>query len=188
MPDFRALFAASRCARLYAASTAPSTSGDVRRLARLAAGLEMLAELRPLQLLLAGRRQLVRADVGAGHAVLHARTIPTSAPRRRTRGCAALRAASGLEKSLMPTSRQVSRIISSTSVCSVDSPAVSTMISIGLPSGSRRTPSDAALEPHLVQQLLGCLLVELRPARLVLLAIQRALGTTVLLPSLARPK
>ena len=53
----------------------------------------------------------------------------------------------GLLKSLMPTSRQVSRISSSTSVCSVLSPAVSTMISSGRPSGSRRMPSRPFFKP-----------------------------------------
>ena len=81
----------------------------------------------------------------------------------------------GLLNSLMPTSRQVSRISSSTSVCSVLSPAVSTMISSGRPSDRRRMPSGPALEPDLVEQLVGRLAVELRPLGLVFLAEQRTL-------------
>jgi hypothetical protein len=46
----------------------------------------------------------------------------------------------GREKSAMPSLRQLSRMSSSTSVSSVLSPAVSTMISIGRPSGRRRRP------------------------------------------------
>ena len=47
----------------------------------------------------------------------------------------------GFENSLIPASFQVQPTSSRTSVCSVSSPAVSTMISIGLPSGISRVPS-----------------------------------------------
>ena len=48
---------------------------------------------------------------------------------------------SGFENSLIPASFHVQPTSSSTSVCSVSSPAVSTMISSGRPSGMSRTPS-----------------------------------------------
>ena len=51
----------------------------------------------------------------------------------------------GRENSAMPSLRQLSRTSSSTSVSSVLSPAVSTTISIGRPSGRRRKPRESRL-------------------------------------------
>ena len=65
--------------------------------------------------------------------------LPENTRFRNTSRC------DGREKSAIPSLRQLSRTSSSTSVSSVLSPAVSTTISIGRPSGSRRRPRASRL-------------------------------------------
>ena len=60
------------------------------------------------------------------------------------------------------------------SVCSVVSPAVSTMISSGRPSDGRRMPSEPFFRPISSSRLVGRLAVELGPQGLVVLLVQRA--------------
>ena len=77
------------------------------------------------------------------------------------------------EAELAATGRAIS---SSTSVCSLSSPVVSTISSSGRPSGSSRVPLPIApVEAELVEQPVGGLGVVGRAALAELLAVERAL-------------
>ena len=94
----------------------------------------------------------------------------------------------GLLKSLMPTSFQVSRISSRMSVCSVDSPAVSTMISSARPSDKRRMPSDPLFRPISSSRRLAALMSNWVHALWCSRRYKGLSDTTVLLLGEARPK
>ena len=95
--------------------------------------------------------------------------LPENTRLRNTSRC------DGRENIAMPSLRQLSRISSSTSVSSVLSPDVSTMSSIGRPSGSRRRPAASrSRQADRIEQRVGRLDVELRPRVAELRPEQRA--------------